>query len=206
MHKREYLDFIDVNHIVASLRKNCLFLTKEETQIYVENSLNKGVLFKNKLVKIVFQTQFSNFLRDNITRYYFICPICEKRASKLYSSLDGRKIGCRRCLKSSLKKSLSKAARAISIQADLYDLVNINDLTAKKKRKLKNSIVNNYNHLESYYKFTYNFLIFREVQNWCLRMLTNDQNKSAEYKKAVHDMLTILKNINGIIAIKKGKK
>jgi len=71
-------------------------------------------------------------------------------------------------------------------------------ITAKKRRQLIKNVTSHYQQLDSKYKMIYNTIAFKELQKWCLEA-SNDKGNSAEYKKAVRDMIKILRDIRKVL-------
>ena len=80
---------------------------------------------------------------------------------------------------------------------NLSDLFN-KKLTARKRRQLIRNTTDHYKKLDSKYKMIYNTIAFKELQKWCLNA-TNDDENSKEYKKAVKDMIKILRDIRKVL-------
>ena len=60
-------------------------------------------------------------------------------------------------------------------------------------------IVTHYNALDNKYKMAYNTFVFKHLQNWCLDTLM-DKDKSQDYKKAIRDVLAILRDSKKILS------
>ena len=63
-----------------------------------------------------------------------------------------------------------------------------------------------YKNLDDFYKISYNFFVFKELQKWCLRMSSSSADKSEDYKKAMYDVLSVLKSIKPLVVSKYRKK
>jgi hypothetical protein len=158
----------------------------------------KGIIFKKEYLTIVSKPFYNKFSEVNDYKHYFVCPHCLSHVRKIYH-LEGDKTACRTCCRIKSKTKInSQADRIIKIQKYMYDLTHSENLSTKKKNKIKKTIINHYNSLDDRYKFAYNTFVFKEIQNWCLDVLL-DKKKSSEYKKAVKDMLDILRSSKTIL-------
>lgn len=195
-----YIDYIDINEIRRGQKEKYKTETSEKTEEIIFNKLSKGVLYRGKLIEVVYKKFFNPLSNRENCWYYFICPECGKRAIKLYLA-GNNKIGCRKCSKIK-NKSLARSQneRIFKISSHIADIFNRNKVISKKKRKqLLNDILNHYNNLDERYKLAYNSMMFKELQNWCLDTINKDDSKSKEYKKALKDILKILGDVRKVL-------
>lgn len=191
------LEYIDINEIRKDLKDQYKLLSRPDTDDKIEDILAKGVLFKNVQIKVVTQ-EYHNHLAGRFCKwFYFTCPECKARCRKLYVT-GNNKVACRKCSKIKAKlKANSQADRVIKIQMYLNELFN-KHITAKKRRQLIKNITIHYQQLDSKYKMVYNTIAFKELQRWCLDS-ANDKDKSDDYRKAVRDMIKILRDIRKVL-------
>lgn len=198
MMMSNYIEYIDINSIVREIKSNHALETVERTKEIVFDNLINGVTFRGKTIGITYR-DYQNKFSNNIGRwYYFKCPVCEKNSRKMYVS-DTQRVGCRKCCKIKSKTKINtQADRIFRIQNYLSELYLGKKITAKRKKQLINFIINHYNSLDPKYRFAYNTFVFKEIQNWCLDNLHNDE-KNKDYKEAVKDMLSILRDSRKIL-------
>jgi len=191
------LEYIDINDIRKDLKEKYKLLTQSATDDKIEDIFSKGVLFKNVDIKVVKQDYHNHLAGRKCSWYYFTCPECKARCRKLYVT-DYNKVACRKCSKIKSKfKVNSQTDRVIKIQMYLSELFN-KHITAKKRRQLIKNITVHYQQLDSKYKMIYNTIAFKELQKWCLDS-ANDKGKSDDYRKAVRDMIKILRDIRKVL-------
>lgn len=189
------LTYIEVNNIIASYKEDKT-KTEEETLSLIANLIGRGVEFNGVKIKITICSRDNGLLKRKQDWYYFLCPKCEKMARKIYR-FNGV-IGCRTCLKIKRKfKVKTQADRVLKIQTHLSSLFN-GGISAKQKERLIGYVVHHYGKLDEKYKMAYNTFIFKSIQNWCLDSLL-DKNKEIGYKKAIKDILKILRESSKIL-------
>jgi len=192
-----FLEYLDINELRKDLKKNYKFDSVLETEEKLKDSLSKGVLFKNRLIKTLIRDYYNHLAGRTCSWYFFICPDCQKPCRKLYVT-GNNKVACRRCSKIKEKlKVRTQTDRIMRIQMYFSELLN-KRITAKKRRLLIRNITNHYQQLDSKYKMIYNTVAFKELQKWCLSTVS-DSDKSKEYKKAVNDMLKKLRDVRKIL-------
>jgi len=192
-----FLEYLDIHELVKDLKDKYKFQTKAATDAKIIDVLSKGVLFKNKDIKVVVQDYYNHLAGRDCQWFYFICPECKARCRKLYVT-ENIKVACRKCSKIKEKfKANTQADKVIKIQMYLSELFN-KKITAKKRRQLIKNITKHYEHLDSTYKMVYNTVAFKELQKWCLTA-NNNKDNSPEYKEAVKDMIKILRDIRKVL-------
>lgn len=196
------LEYIVISDITHQLKEKYKFLPLEEANQYIEESLDKGIYFKNSLIKTVHIPFYNKLIQKQTKRYYFVCPECKKNSAKiLWDNITG-KVACTLCLgiKSTLTAARPKSSQAkiLKIQEFVNELLSGN-ISVKRRKKLLAYIVDNYAGLDNKYKLFYNTFIFKELQNWCLDILSSG-DKPKEYQKAVKDILVFLKSARVILA------
>lgn len=193
--KIEYISIFDVTKKIKEDYPNS---SKKDIVVIIRDILMKGVIFKNIHLNIISKNFYNKFSEVNDYKHYFLCPSCQKKVRKIYY-IENDKTACRSCCKIKSKTKInSQADRIIKIQKSMHELMSSQNLSTKKKNKIKRIIINNYNSLDDRYKFAYNTFVFKEIQNWCLDTLI-DKEKSKDYKKAVKDMLDILRSSKTIL-------
>jgi len=191
------LDYIDINDIRKDLKEKYKLLSQVDTDAKIESILSQGVLYKGKDIKVIIQDYHNHLAGRTCQWFYFTCPECKANCRKLYVT-EYNKIACRKCSKIKSKfKVNSQADRVLKIQMYLNELFN-KHITAKKRRQLIKNVTSHYQQLDSKYKMIYNTIAFKELQKWCLEA-ANDKGNSAEYKKAVRDMIKILRDIRKVL-------
>jgi len=192
------LTYIDINEIIRDIKEKHKLYTKEETEQIIEASINNGFNYKGFLIKITKESFFNPFLNKEAYWYHFVCPECERKAKKLY--IENGNIKCRKCAKIRARiPANSSADRVLQIQkylSQIYDTEH--KITPKRKNVLIKHIVSHYEALDKEYRISQNTAVFKELQNWCLGMLV-DNDKPKEYKAAVKDVLKILKDSKNIL-------
>jgi len=192
-----FLEYIDINELRKDLKDKYKFYTQTSTDDKIRSELTKGIFFKNTTVKVTVQDYHNHLAGRTCQWFYFTCPECKARCRKLYVT-GNNKVACRKCSKiKAAFKTNTQADRVIKIQMYLNELFN-KHITAKKRKQLIKNITKHYQHLDSKYKMIYNTVAFKELQKWCLET-SNDKSKSDEYKKAVKDMLKILRDIRKVL-------
>ena len=198
---------ISIDERISDLKKRYRLVTKEESLDAIDSILSKGVLFRNRLIRTAYTENYSDLMCETVRRHYLVCPICEKKVTKVYISQDQRRVGCRKCLKiKSVVAANTSYGHALKIQSLIFELVNNPDIRRKNRNKVIKSIVTHYKNLDDFYKISYNFFVFKELQKWCLRMSSSSADKSEDYKKAMYDVLSVLKSIKPLVVSKYRKK
>jgi len=193
-----FIEMVNIDSLVRSLKQKYKIETKEQISEIIANSLASGVSFRNQIIKTHQKKYFNKFTKIEESRYYFKCPQCDSPVRNIYSAVN-EDLGCRKCCKIKSKSRVnSQADRVLKIQKYLHELFSGKKLSSKKKRQLTNYIVNHYNSLDDKYKLAYNTFVFKELQNWCLDKIV-DNATSLEYRKAVKDVLGILKSSKKIL-------
>ena len=191
------LDYVDIREVIKSLKKSDPFKTRHDLRDYIKNRFEEGVLFKDRLIKVISVKYTNKILNEEDYKHYFKCPKCSSKVLKIYSE-DPKTLSCRKCCKVKFSKSTyGPSDRIIQIQKNLHDIFE-GKISNKKKKILINNIVNHYNMLDDKYKLAYNTFVFKELQNWCSDKLVCD-NASSEYKKAMKDVLSILRSSREIL-------
>ena len=189
---------LDMDKLCTAIKKQHRLDPKEVTNQIIEDTLCKGVIFKERLLATTF-SEFDNPFTDGKSRwYYFICPECKKKAKKIY--FIPNKVGCRTCLKLRDKlKVQTDSDRILRIQTYLSEIFNgKNSISPKRKKLLVSHIINHYNDLGDRYKLGHNALIFKELEKWCYNIAGN-KDYSPEYRKAISDIRTILETAKQIM-------
>jgi hypothetical protein len=199
-----YLDYIEINELIRSEKEKHKFETVEKTNEIVHETVLKGFVFKDHLIKTTY-TDFHNKLANKMCKWhFFLCPKCDKRARKIYAD-HYNQIGCRTCLKIKERfRTVSKSDRILKIQHYLSELFGNPNLSPKKRKKYINYVVTHFGNLDIKYKTAYNTFVFSGLQNWCLDAL-HDKNHSDDYRKAVKDVLRKLKDAKKILVQSKLK-
>ena len=191
------LEYIDVNDLRKELKEKYKLLSQVDTDDKIRGIFAKGILFKNVEIKVIPQDYHNHLAGRACVWYYFTCPVCSARCRKLYVT-GNNQVACRKCSKIKSKfKVNSQADRVLKIQMYLNDLFN-KHITAKKRRQLIKNITIHYQQLDSKYKMIYNTIAFKELQKWCLDA-NNDKNNSDEYRRAVKDMIKILRDVRKVL-------
>ena len=193
------MEYIDIYQVVNSLKEKNKLETQEDTPEIIKNNLSGGVVFNGQLISIKAVDYFNKLINKPFTWYYFVCPKCKNNSKRIYSI--GEKVtGCLKCseIKTGFKVK-TQADRILRIQGYLAQLFDKSSfITKKKKNDIIKNLVTHYNRLDNKYKFAYNTLLFKELQNWCLGVLRTD--KSKDYKEAIKDMLEILRDSKRVMA------
>lgn len=189
------LEHIDINGIRKDLKEEYkLDLDADEK---IRNILSNNVSFKNTEIRVLIQDYYNHLAGRTCQHYYFVCPECQSNCRKLYVT-GNSKVACRKCSKIKSKfKVNSQADRVIRIQMYLNELFN-KHITAKRRKQLIKNITTHYQQLDSKYKMIYNTVAFKELQKWCLEA-SNDSSKSADYRKALKDMLKVLRDVRKVL-------
>ena len=192
------IESIDINHIIRSIKKKYPSESKDRIREIVSTSVLAGVSFRNQIISTSRSAYQNKITSTEEHRFYFICPKCDSPVRKIYAIIS-KEIGCRACTRLKAKTSVNtQADRVMKIQKYIHELYNGHSLSYKKKTQLTNFIINHYNSLDDKYKFAYNTFVFKELQNWCLDTLVS-KSISPDYKKAIKDVLTILKSSKQIL-------
>lgn len=191
-------DEIDINGVCSAIKKQYPRATVEQTREILENTLRKGIVFKERNINIVF-TEFDDPLFERRSRWYFFqCPLCDERVKKIFYSNNN--VGCRHCLNIKNKRVVrTDSDRVLKIQEYLNELFTKGgSLSAKRKRIVVENISTHYKNLGEKYKIGHNAIIFKELQNWCFNT-SRDKTLDPEYRRALKDMLCIFRTAREIL-------
>lgn len=194
----EHIGYIDINDILRGIKEKNKLLTIEEVEEIIKENIESGFRFEGQLINAV-NKEFFNPLSNKMSKwFYFLCPKCEKRSTKLFI-LNGREIQCRICAKiTSKSRANSQTERVMHIQRYLSEIFKNTDLSTKLKNKKINYVIGHYNALDNKYKLIYTNFVFKNLQSWCSEAL-EDKGKSAEYRKAIRDVMTVINDSKQII-------
>lgn len=189
------LEYLDINKILASYKEDKT-KTVEDTQQIIQTILDNGLDFKGNHIKVVFDERINGALKRMQKWYYFICPKCERRTIKLFILKDT--LGCGECLKLKRKFRIRYPKdRILKIQYFLNEIYG-GGISQKRKNKLIDWVIYHYNKLDDNYKLAHNTILFNKLQEWCLEKVISKE-VSKEYKKAMGDILRILRDSNKIM-------
>lgn len=191
------LEWINIFDLLADLKVNYKFLTKEDAKVQLDETLSKGVLFKGSLLEVVSLEYLNPLSKKMGTWYYFKCPKCLKNARKIYVT-EGERVACRKCSKIKNKRKIStQADRVFRIQEYACEVLQ-GKVSPKRKKSLIDNIVSHYDKLDSSYKLAYNNFVFRSLQDWCLENLRDDSLEKP-YRDAMKDVLQKLRDSKKIL-------
>jgi hypothetical protein len=194
-----YISYIDINEIVRGIKETHKLRPIEEVNAIILNSINEGFRFEGQLIKAVANEFYNPLASKQGNWFHFLCPKCSKKAKKLYI-LNNRDVMCRGCSKIRNKTRVNtQADRIVRIQKYITEIFKNRGLSSKQKNRMIKFIVTHYNALDSKYKMAYNTFVFKHIQNWCLDIL-QDKEKSSEYKKAIRDVLGVLRDSKKILS------
>jgi len=189
---------VDIFALIRSIKRKHKFETPVRMLEILQDTFEGGVSFRGVILDTTYTSFFNKFSNREGCHFYFKCPLCSARALKIYS-VSSVPAGCRKCCKiKSRKNGNSQAERVMKLQGYLGELISGKRLSFKKKKQLMGFVIEHYNKLDDKYKYAYNTFVFKEIQNWCLDRIV-DEGKSSEYKKAVKDMLSILRDSKKIL-------
>ena len=196
---RDQVGYIDINEIVRDIKEKYKLYPVEEVSEIISSNIKEGFQFKGQLLKAVSDEFFNPLSNKKSNWFHFLCPQCGKKAKKLYI-INEKDIKCRNCSKIRNKSKVNtQADRIIQIQKYISEIYKNKGLSGKQKNRMIKFIVAHYNALDSKYKMAYNTFVFKNLQNWCLDTLM-DKSKSLEYKKAIRDVLSILRDSKKILS------
>ena len=192
------LEFLDITNIKNNLKEENKFLTPIELDELVLSYFHRGIKFKDFLITVETVKAFSLAAGRQIYNHFFICPICSRRLKKIYFSRG--QLGCKECLGVSTRlRGRSTNNKVLRLQYNINELyTNRKSLSRKAKRKLVDKITTDYKSLNEAYKLIYNKVAFTKLQNWCLDN-SLDKTKSDEYRKAIKDVLKLLREIRPVL-------
>lgn len=192
------MSYIDINEIIRGIKEKNNFMPLEEVEQIIKTNIESGFRFEGQLIKAVYKEFFNPLSNKDSNWFHFLCPRCSRKAKKLYIT-NNREVMCRECSKIRNKSRVNtQADRVMRIQKYISEIYRNKDLSTKQKNRMIKYIVNHYNALESKYKMAFNNFIFKHLQSWCSEILT-DKEKSQEYKRAIKDVLTMIRDAKKII-------
>lgn len=195
----DHISYIDINEIVRGIKDtHNLRPIGEVTEIILSN-IESGFRFEGQLIKAVADEFYNPLANKKGNWFHFLCPKCSRKAKKLYI-LNNRSVMCRECSKIRNKMRVNtQADRIIRIQKYISEIFKNKGLSSKQKNRMIKHIVTHYSALDSKYKMAYNTFVFKHIQSWCLDVMS-DKEKSSEYKKAIKDVLGVLRDSKKILS------
>lgn len=193
------ISYIDINEVIRGIKDKNKLITFDEISEILKTNFSEGKIIKDKSVGII-ETKFFNPLAGrDVCLYYFACPKCGKKARKLYI-MPGREVVCRICSKIRNKNRVNtNTDRVLKIQKYMHEIFNNKELSNSQKNRMASDIQKHYDALPQKYKIGQTSFIIKNVQVMC-SILLQDKSKTPDYKKAIKDVMSLIKTSKLIIA------
>lgn len=190
------MDAIDIHQYRKKIAEANKFSPLEDRTAFIHDLMLKGITFQGILYKTTF-VKMDNVVSKAgfVYNYYFICPLCEKKAIRLYNH-PAKGYCCCKCAGRKYEKK-GNQNNLFKLQKD-FQVLYEGKMTSKKRSQLLKNIGNRFNHLSSTYKNAYNNIAFKELTKWCSYKMI-DKTLDPGYKQALKDVYEILKSIKKIL-------